>query len=49
VDAIVKSQLEQGQYNNADISLREINIVKKVYKRKLLNMYHLRIEYPEEK
>jgi len=49
VDAIVKSQLEQGQYNNADISLREINTAKKVFKRKLLNMYHLRIEYPEEK
>ena len=49
VDAIVKSQLDQGQYNNADISLREINTVKKVFKRKLLNIYHLRIEYPDEK
>ncbi len=49
VDAIVKSQLDQGQYNNADISLREVNTVKKVFKRKLLNIHHLRIEYPDEK
>jgi putative nucleotidyltransferase with HDIG domain len=48
VDKIVGSQLEQGQFNNANISLREINTAKKVLKRKLLNIYHLRIEYPEE-
>lgn len=48
VDKIVYSQLDQGQFNNANISLREINTAKKVLKRKLLNIYHLRIEYPEE-
>jgi len=47
VDAIIKSQLDQGQYNNANISLREINTVKKVFKKKLLNIYHIRIEYPD--
>lgn len=47
VDSIIKSQLDQGQYNNANISLREINTVKKIFKKKLLNIYHLRIEYPD--
>jgi len=47
VDAIIKSQLDQGQYNNANISLREINTVKKIFKKKLLNIYHIRIEYPD--
>ncbi len=47
VDKIINSQLEQGQFNNTNISLREINTAKKVFKRKLLNIYHLRIEYPE--
>ncbi len=47
VDAIIKSQLDQGQYNNANISLREINQVKKTFKKKLLNIYHIRIEYPD--
>ncbi|RLD47024.1 MAG: phosphohydrolase [Bacteroidetes bacterium] len=47
VDSIIKSQLEQGQYNNANISLREINTAKKVFKKKLLNIYHIRIEYPD--
>ncbi len=48
VDKIIKSQLDQGQFNNANISLREINIAKKTFKKKLLNIYHLRIEYPKE-
>ncbi len=49
VDSIIKSQLDQGQFNNANISMREINSVKKTFKKKLLHIYHLRIEYPDEK
>jgi putative nucleotidyltransferase with HDIG domain len=48
VDQIIKSQLDQGQFNNANISIREINISKNVFKKKLLNINHLRIEYPED-
>ncbi len=48
VDKIIKSQLDQGQFNNANITFRQINTAKKIFKRKLLNIYHLRIEYPEE-
>ncbi len=48
IDTIIKSQMEQGQFNNANITMKEINMVKKVFKRKLMNIYHVRIEYPSE-
>ena len=47
VEKIVDTQLESGQFVNADITLREIRDIKKVLKLKLNNMYHLRVEYPE--
>ncbi|HLU80451.1 MAG TPA: HDIG domain-containing protein [Flavobacteriaceae bacterium] len=47
VEKIVDKQMEEGQFLNADITLKEIQTVKKVLKRKLNNIYHLRIEYPE--
>ncbi|WP_299765309.1 HDIG domain-containing metalloprotein [uncultured Dokdonia sp.] len=47
VEKIIKKQMDDGQYLNADITFKEIQQVKKVLKRKLTNIYHLRIEYPE--
>lgn len=47
VDSIVKKQLDDNQYINSDITLKEIEKIKKVMKEKLVNIYHLRIEYPE--
>ncbi len=47
VEKIVQKQMEEGQFMNADITFKEIQIVKKVIKKKLKNIYHLRIEYPE--
>ncbi len=47
VDKIIDKQLEEGQFLNADITLKEIQVVKKVLKRKVNNIFHLRIEYPE--
>lgn len=47
VEKIVGKQLEEEQFLNADITLREIQQVKRVIKKKLANIYHLRIEYPE--
>ena len=46
VEKIIDGQLNQGQFLNANITLKEIQRVKKVLKKKLNNMYHLRIEYP---
>ncbi len=47
VEKIIDKQMDEGQFLNADITFKEIQIIKKVLKRKLKNIYHLRIEYPE--
>ena len=47
IDKITAKQMEEGQFKNAAITFKEIETVKKVLKKKLKNIYHLRIEYPE--
>lgn len=46
VEKIIDSQIEQNQFANADITFRDINTLKKIFKKKLMNMYHVRVEYP---
>ncbi|WP_298324916.1 HD family phosphohydrolase [uncultured Dokdonia sp.] len=47
VEKIIKKQMDEGQFLNANITFKEIQQIKKVLKKKLNNIYHLRIEYPE--
>lgn len=47
VNTIIDKQLESGQFNNAEISLKEIGQIKKVLINRLVNIYHVRIEYPD--
>ena len=47
VEKIINKQMEDGQFLNSNVTFMEIQQVKKVLKRKLKNIYHLRIEYPE--
>lgn len=47
IEYIIGKQFADQQFTNADITLRDINLVKKIFKRKLLNIYHVRIAYPE--
>ena len=47
VEKIIDGQMEQGQFLNSNITFKEIQTIKKVLKRKLNNIYHLRVEYPE--
>ena len=47
VDKIINKQMDDGQFMNADITFKELQTIKKVLKKKLKNIYHLRIEYPE--
>ena len=47
VEKIIDKQMSEDQFLNADITFKEIQQIKKVMKRKLNNMYYLRIEYPE--
>ena len=47
IEKIVNSKMNALQFNNSNITLSEIETVKKVLLRKLINVYQLRIEYPE--
>ena len=47
VDSIINKQIDEKQFNDCNITLSEIEIVKKVLTKKLINIYHLRVEYPE--
>ena len=46
VDSIINRYLDNGQLNEADITLRNITQIKSIFKRRLLNIYHVRIAYP---
>lgn len=47
VESIIKKQFDEKQYLNANISLKEIEQIKRIFKEKLRNIHSLRIEYPE--
>lgn len=47
VDSIIQRQIEEEQFNNSDITLKDIDQVKQKFKKMLGNMYHARIEYPK--
>lgn len=46
VDRIIDYQISENQFLNADITFRDINQIKKIFKKRLMNIYHVRIEYP---
>jgi cyclic-di-AMP phosphodiesterase PgpH len=47
VEDLINNQIENHQFDNADITFRDIRKVKSVFKKKLMSIYHLRIEYPK--
>ena len=47
VDRLVDSKIADGQFADADISLKEIDVVKTEIKSYLQQMYHTRIAYPK--
>ena len=47
VDNIMDSQMKDNQFINANITMKDISRVKKVLKKKLLNIHHVRIAYPD--
>lgn len=46
VEGIINNQLNDNQFNEADITFKDIFMVKEVFKQKIMNIYHARIEYP---
>jgi len=47
VEDIINKQMEQKQFVNTDLTFREITTLKEFFKELLLNIYHMRIEYPK--
>ena len=48
VDNIINRQMEAGQFLNTDLTMHDIETCRKVLKKKLMNIYHVRIAYPEK-
>lgn len=47
VEKIIAGQMAERQFEEADITLREISLVKEVFKSKLKDIYHFRVAYPD--
>ena len=45
IDQVINKQLQGDQFTDADITLREITQLKKLFKKKLVNIHHARVEY----
>ncbi|WP_409341325.1 HD family phosphohydrolase [Paenibacillus sp. MBLB4367] len=48
VRKIIKDRLDDGQFNECDLTLKELDTVGKALKETLLGIFHSRIEYPTE-
>jgi cyclic-di-AMP phosphodiesterase PgpH len=48
VDNIIYYQMINEQYYNSNITYKDIGVVKEIFKRKLMNIYHVRVEYPDD-
>ncbi len=47
VDNIINTQMTEEQYNDAQITFKDIITVRDVFKKRLRNIYHVRISYPQ--
>jgi cyclic-di-AMP phosphodiesterase PgpH len=47
VESIISNQMMEGQYNDARITFKEITAIREVFKKRLRNIYHVRISYPK--
>jgi putative nucleotidyltransferase with HDIG domain len=47
IDATIRERIAEGQFDDCDISMRDLNTVAESYSRALAAVYHPRVEYPE--
>lgn len=47
VEAIINNQVSEEQFSNTEITFRDISRIKNVFKKKLRNIYHARVAYPQ--
>lgn len=49
VRSIIQDRLEDGQFNECDLTLKELDLIAKAICETLQGIFHSRIEYPEDK
>lgn len=47
VESIINQQIADNQFINSSITFKDITIIKKIFKKMLMNIYHVRMEYPK--
>ena len=47
VEKIINSQVNENQFINTNITFKDVTAIKKMFIKKLMNIYHVRIEYPK--
>jgi putative nucleotidyltransferase with HDIG domain len=47
VDHIIDNQIQQKQFDNSPITLKDISELRKLFKKMLISIYHVRVEYPQ--
>ncbi len=45
IEDVINKQITQDQFVNANITFKEITQLKKLFKKKLVNIHHARVEY----
>jgi len=48
VESIINYQVKENQFIDSPITFRDITQIKEIFKERLINIYHARIEYPKE-
>lgn len=46
VDRIIDNQIKDNQFSNSELTFQDITRIKKILKKRLMSIYHIRIEYP---
>jgi membrane-associated HD superfamily phosphohydrolase len=49
VERIISERLSDGQFDECDLTLRDLELIREAFISQLLGMYHRRIEYPQNK
>lgn len=48
IEKIIKSRLDDHQFTDCDLTLRELDIIAKTLQESVMGIFHSRIQYPEE-
>ncbi|HWV74909.1 MAG TPA: HDIG domain-containing protein [Pseudosphingobacterium sp.] len=49
VDKIIEGKLNHGQFKNSNITMQEIETIRSIFKRMLMSIYHVRVDYDVKK